>query len=83
VKKKIIAISVSVVASISLGYLFILGWLLGLLVSRYVAGKSPGDEGRLKSIVLPFHRWRIHIHHWLYSIPHFPYQTGLIGIFLW
>ncbi|MEE8414129.1 MAG: hypothetical protein V3R96_06215 [Dehalococcoidales bacterium] len=67
-KKRLITISIAATAGIILGYLFILSWLLGLLVSKYVAGKSSGEKGRVRSIIIPFPRWRIHLHHWLYSL---------------
>jgi len=67
-KKKLAAILSIIVASITLGYLFFLSLLLGFLASKYVAGKSVGERGRLRSIVIPFRRWGIHLHHWLYSL---------------
>lgn len=67
-KKKSIALLVTAAAAISLGHLFILSWLIGLAASKYVAGKSSGEPGRLKSVIIPFRSWRIHLHHWLYSL---------------
>lgn len=58
----------TLIASIMLGYLFLLSWLLGFFAARYVAGESAGVRGRLGSIIIPFRRWRLHIHHWLYSL---------------
>lgn len=51
-----------------IGYLFALGLLLGFLTSKYLAGKSAGEKGKLGSIVIPFRGSRIHLHHWLYSL---------------
>ena len=67
-KKKLIAILLTIVASITFGYLFFLSWLLGFLASKYVAGKSVGERGKVNSLVIPFRRWEIHLHHWLYSL---------------
>ncbi|MFC2020266.1 hypothetical protein ACFLU1_00500 [Chloroflexota bacterium] len=67
-KKGLITIFITAAAGITLGYLFILSWLFGLLVSKYVAGKSPGEQGRFRSIIIPLRKWRIHLHHWLYSL---------------
>ena len=72
-KKRLISIALTVVAGISLGYLFVLSWLLGFLTSKYIAGKSSGEHGKFRSIVIPFRRWGIHLHHWLYSL-------GLMGL---
>ena len=72
-KKKLIAILLTIVASITFGYLFFLSWLLGFLASKYVAGKSVGERGKVRSIVIPLRSWGIHLHHWLYAL-------GLIGL---
>lgn len=71
--KKFVTILLTIVASIWLGYLFLLTGLLGFLASKYVAGKSSGEKGRIGSIIIPFRRWAIHLHHWLYSL-------GLMGL---
>ncbi len=67
-KKKLVTILLTIAASITLGYLFLLGGLLGFLASKYVAGKSAGERGKVRPIVIPFRRWGIHLHHWLYSL---------------
>ena len=67
-KRKLLTILSTVIAGITLGYLFLLGWLLAFFTARYVAGESAGVQGKLGSIIIPFRRWRIHIHHWLYSL---------------
>ncbi len=67
-KKKATSILLTAVSSLMFSYLFILAWLLGLLASKYAAGKFPGEKGRLSSVIIPFRRWRIHLHHWLYSL---------------
>ena len=74
-KSKLLSILPSILATILLGYLFFLGWLIGLLASKYLAGDSTGKRGKFGSIVIPL-RWRaIHLHHWLYSM-------GLLGLSL-
>ena len=72
-KKKLVASLPIVVAGITLGYLFLLSLLFGFLAGKYLAGKSAGERGRLRSVVIPFRRWGLHLHHWLYSL-------GLIGL---
>ena len=67
-KKKLFTILSTVVFTILLGYLFLLSWLIGFLASRYVAGKSTGERGKVRSIVIPLRRWAVHLHHWLYSL---------------
>ena len=67
-KKRLIIILSTIAMSIMLGYLFFLSLLLGILASKYVAGGSVGERGKVRSIIVPFIRWRIHFHHWLYSL---------------
>jgi len=66
-KRKLIAILSTIVVGIMLGYLFLLSLLLGFLASKYAAGKSAGERGKVRSIIIPFRRWNIHLHHWLYA----------------
>lgn len=67
-KRKLVAVISAVIASFIFGYLFMLSLLIGFLASKYVAGGSAGKQGKFKSIVIPFRRWRVHLHHWLYSL---------------
>ena len=67
-KTKITAIATALVAALLFGYLFVLSLLMGFVASRFIAGKSTGEKGRFNSIMVPFRKWRIHIHHWLYSL---------------
>ena len=66
-KRKLVFIPPLLTAGIILGYLFFAGWLLGLLLTKYMAGKTSGKPGRIKSIVIPFGNYKIHFHHWLIS----------------
>lgn len=78
-KRRLVTILLTIVASITLGYLFLLGWLLGLLASKYVASKSVGERGKLRSIIIPFRGRGVHLHHWLYSLCliGFSFVTGI------
>ena len=67
-KKRLFAILSTLVFAIMLGYLFLLSWLIGFLASKYLAGKSVGERGKLRSVVIPLRRWGVHLHHWLYSL---------------
>jgi len=67
-EKRLVAILLTIVATIMLGYLFLLSWLTGFLVSKFTAGKSAGEPGKVRSLVIPFRKWGFHLHHWLYSL---------------
>lgn len=72
-KKKLLATSSMIAATILIGYLFVISLVVGFIASKWGAGKSAGEQGRVKSIIIPFWKWRIHLHHWLVSV-------GLIGV---
>ena len=67
-KKRLFTILSTGVFTIILGYLFLLSWLIGFLASKYMAGKSIGERGKVRSVVIPLRRWGVHLHHWLYSL---------------
>lgn len=66
-KKKPVAILSIVAVTIMLGYLFFLSWLIGLLFCKYMSGRSDGERGKVRSIVVPLRGWKVHLHHWFYA----------------
>ena len=66
-KRRLVCTLSLLTASIILGYVFFVGWLSGFLITKYMAGKTSGKAGRIKSIVIPFRKYKIHFHHWLIS----------------
>lgn len=64
-KRKLVCILPLLATGIVLDYLFFVSWLLGFVLTRYMAGKTSGKQGRIKSIVIPFGRHGVHLHHWL------------------
>lgn len=66
-KRKLVCIPPLLATGIILGHLFFVGWLLGFVLTKYMAGKAGGKQGRVKSIVIPFGKYNIHFHHWLIS----------------
>jgi hypothetical protein len=68
VKKKIAAAALTILATLIFSYLFIISIAIGFLASKSIAGKSTGERGKLRSILIPLGKWRIHLHHWLFSL---------------
>jgi hypothetical protein len=64
-KRKLVCTLPLLATGIILGYLFFASWLLGFVLTRYMAGKTSGKQGRIRSIVIPFGRHGVHLHHWL------------------
>ncbi len=74
-KRKLVCSLSLLVVSIILGYLFFVGGLLGFLLAKYIAGRTSGNPGRIRSIAIPFGNYKIHLHHWLIS-------SGIIALSL-
>ena len=66
-KRRLVCILLLIAIGIILGYLFFVGWLPGFVLTKYMAGKTSGKQGRIRSIVIPFGRHGVHLHHWLIS----------------
>ena len=54
------------VAFISLEIYF--GIIFGYFFGKFVAGKKSGQKGLVKSIILKFGNYKLHLHHWLLSL---------------
>jgi len=44
-----------------------IGFLVGFFLSKLLAGKRTGERGLIKSIIISFNNWKIHLHHWFLS----------------
>jgi hypothetical protein len=40
---------------------------LGYFVAKFFAGKKTGQQGRIRSVILNIGRYKMHLHHWLFS----------------
>ena len=45
-------------------FLFLLGIMIGFLVSLFFSGKEEGKKGRLPSWKFSFKSYTVHLHHW-------------------
>ena len=63
-------------ASLYVSLMFALGGMLGFVFGKYVAGKEPGQPGKIGSLRFSVGRYIIHLHHWFYV------SLGLVIIFV-
>ncbi|MFO8009383.1 MAG: hypothetical protein R6U89_01080 [Dehalococcoidia bacterium] len=71
-KTNILHIVSLAVLTVVIGYAFVGSWILGIAAGKFGGGKSEGERGRIRSIIIPLGKWKVHCHHWLVSL-------GLIG----
>jgi len=45
-----------------------LGIILGYFTIRFLAGKQTGRQGMIKSFTFQIGDYKLHLHHWLYSL---------------
>ncbi|MCL0094538.1 hypothetical protein M1N58_01385, partial [Dehalococcoidales bacterium] len=65
VKKVTLLILLSL--GIIFGYLFYISGAVSFLIAKYLSGKTVGEKGRLKSLFIPWGKYKIHLHHWFIS----------------
>ena len=69
VKRRKVILGLLVLAIIVLGYfsyyLCYLSWLVGFVAAKYGGGKREGKSGWVKSIVIPWRKYELHLHHWV------------------
>ena len=51
-----------------LSFQIYIGIVLGYFFGKFFGGKKPGQLGTIKSIIVNFGNYRLHIHHWLLSL---------------
>ncbi len=62
-KKKIVLISL-IAAFIVLGILCYKAWFVTFFVTRFLSGRREGKQGIVRSIIIPWRDYRLHLHHW-------------------
>jgi len=67
-KKRVITILAATTFTFMPGYLLALSLITGLLASKFIAGRSTGEKGKIGSTIIPLGKKRIHLHHWLSSL---------------
>ena len=66
VKKKV-SLVLLLLTGIVLGYMSFIAWSIGFLLTRYLCRKTVGKSRILKSRIIPLGKYKIHLHHWIWS----------------
>ena len=73
-RKKVILISL-IAVPIFLGIFSCQTWFAAFLATKYLAGRTDGEQGIARSLIIPWRNYRIHLHHWLVTL--------IVGGVLW
>jgi hypothetical protein len=69
VKRKRVVLILLILVALVLGYLSYYlsyaSWLAGFIAAKYGGSKREGKPGRVKSVVIYWHKYRLHLHHWV------------------
>ena len=64
-RRKKIILGLLVLAAIVLGYISYISWFIGFAAAKYCGAKHAGKSGRIKSIIIPWRKYELHLHHWV------------------
>lgn len=66
-KKKIVLISF-VAVCVVLGLFCYKTWFAAFFITKFLSGRAEGKQGIVRSIVIPWRDYRLHLHHWLLAL---------------
>jgi hypothetical protein len=66
-KKKIVLISLITVCILT-GLLCYKTWFAAFFITKLLSGRAEGKQGIVRSIVIPWRDYRLHLHHWLLAL---------------
>jgi hypothetical protein len=66
-RKKSILIAL-IAVPIFLGIFSYQTWFATFLATKYLAGRTDGEQGIARSLIIPWRDYRIHLHHWLVTL---------------
>lgn len=66
-KKKLVLICL-VATCIVLGVFCYKAWLVSFVVAKFLSGRKEGRQGIVRSVVIPWRSYQLHLHHWLLAL---------------
>ena len=42
--------------------------ICGFLIAKYSGGKEDGIQGRVRSVIIPLGKFKLHLHHWIICV---------------
>ncbi len=66
-RKKIILIGLTAVL-IFLGIFCYKTWFATFVATKYLSGRTDGKQGIVRSLIIPWRNYRLHLHHWVLAL---------------
>ena len=66
-KKKMVLIGV-VAVCIVLGVVCYKAWFIAFFITKFLSGRKEGRQGVVRSIIIPWRSYQLHLHHWLIAV---------------
>jgi len=66
-RRKIVLICL-VAVCIVLGVLCYKAWFAAFFVTKFLSGRREGHQGIVRSVIIPWRSYRLHLHHWLIAL---------------
>lgn len=66
-KKKIVLVGL-VAVCIILGVLCYKAWFAAFFITKFLSGRREGHQGMVRSVIIPWRSYRLHLHHWLLAL---------------
>jgi hypothetical protein len=66
-RKKIVLIGL-IAVFIVLGIFCYKAWFVAFAVTKFLSGRTDGKQGIVRSIIIPWRSYQLHLHHWLLAL---------------
>ena len=66
-RKKIVLISL-IAVFIFLGIFCYKTWFVAFAATKYLSGRTDGKQGIVRSIIIPWRNYQLHLHHWFLAL---------------
>lgn len=67
IRKKIVLISL-IASLLLLGVLCYKSLFITFVITKYLSGRTDGKQGIVKSIIIPWRTYQLHLHHWFLAL---------------
>jgi hypothetical protein len=66
-RKKIVLI-ILIAGFLFFGILCYKSWIIAFAITKYLSGRTDGKQGIVRSIIIPWRNYELHLHHWFLAL---------------